>query len=316
MIIWIVSDGKRGHTSQTFGLAEALLAEAGRRSPGENGAFHVVSVEGMSCAAKFFYLGRDLDLPRPDLILGAGHGVHIPMLHMAHRFNALCMVCMKPSLPAAFFDLCLVPRHDLPENTGITPHIFPTIGAINGIKCDPGREKRHTLILIGGPSKEYEWDSEMIVTQLDDIARHTATPMVLTTSRRTPQDFISELAKTCPSIRIVPLEQTDSSWVSRHLASAREIWVSQDSVSMVYESLASGAPVGILDMQPRPEKPSRVARGLQMLLHEERVTLYRTWASTHRLVRQKEPLFEAERAAGYILDRYPQLLTPAQAPAP
>lgn len=308
MIIRIVSDGKRGHTSQTFGLADALLAEAERRSPGGGHESHVVSVEGMACSAKFLYLGEELGLPKPDLVIGAGHGVHVPLLHMAHAYDAVCIVCMKPSLPASLFDLCLIPRHDLPPGAVASGHIFPTIGAINGVKNDPTQEKKHTLILIGGPSKEYDWDSEMIVTQLDDIARHTSTPMVLTTSRRTPIDFISELAKTCPSIRIVPMDATDSNWVPRHLATAREIWVSQDSVSMVYESLASGAPVGILDMQPRRPKPSRVARGLHMLLEEKRVTPYREWASTHRLISQAEPLFEAERAARYILDRFPRLL--------
>ncbi len=309
MIIRIVSDGKRGHTSQTFGLADALLEEAERRSPGGGHASHVVSVEGMACSAKFRYLGEELGLPKPDVVIGAGHGVHIPLLHMSHAYDAVSIVCMKPSLPASFFDLCIIPRHDLPKGAAASGHIFPTIGAINGVKNDPSQEKRHTLILIGGPSKEYSWDSEMIVTQLEDIARHTCTPMVLTTSRRTPDDFISELAGACPSIRIVPMDATDSNWVPRHLATAREIWVSQDSVSMVYESLASGAPVGILDMQPRRPKPSRVARGLDMLLEEKRVTRYRDWASTHRLVSQQEPLFEAERAARYILDRFPRLLS-------
>lgn len=309
MVIWIVSDGKRGHTSQTFGLAEALTEEFVRRNPGTACESHTVSVEGMASTAKFFYLGKELGLPCPDLILGAGHGVHIPMLHMARHYKALSIVCMKPSLPTFFFDLCVVPRHDLPEKKMGSAHIFPTVGAINGIKSCPEQDKKHTLILIGGPSKEYEWDSEMIITQLADIARHTTAPMVLTTSRRTPPDFTAELAKTCPSIHIVPLEQTDSGWVARHLAAAKEIWVSQDSVSMVYESLSSGAPVGILDMHPRTDTPSRVARGLHMLLDEKRVTPYRTWASSHCLVTQKSPLFEAERTAKYILDHFPQLLT-------
>ncbi len=309
MIIWIVSDGKRGHTSQTFGLAEAITEEFMRRTPGASCESHTVSVEGMAGTAKFFYLGKELGLPHPDLILGAGHGVHIPMLHMAKHYKALSIVCMKPSLPAFFFDLCIVPRHDLTEKNVGSAHIFPTVGALNGIKSYPNQDKKHSLILIGGPSKEYEWDSEMIITQLADIARHTSVPMVLTTSRRTPPNFTAELEKTCPSIHVVPFEQTDSNWVSRHLAAAKEIWVSQDSVSMVYESLSSGAPVGILDMQPRTARPSRVAHGLHMLLDEERVTPYRTWASTHHLITQKSPLFEAERTAKYILDNFPQLLS-------
>lgn len=308
MTIWIVSDGKRGHLNQTQGLARELISEARRRQPEDNHEYFVVSVEGKSRAARLFYLGKELDLPTPDLILGAGHGTHIPLLHMARHYKALGIVCMKPSLPATMFDLCLIPRHDLIGKQQTGSSILPTVGALHGIKPSPETPKKHTLILIGGPSKEFDWDEDTLINQLADITRHNDIPLVLTTSRRTPQNFVPDLRQACPGIRIVPVEETDAAWVPAHLAAARDIWVSQDSVSMVYESLGSGAPVGILDMPPRSKTPSRVAQGLRMLIEENRVTPYRTWASSHRLSTTHAPLLEAERIASCILDRYPALL--------
>lgn len=313
MIIYIISDGKKGHLSQTRGLANALLEEAKRRKPGGKHAVHEVDVSKKGFFAKFFYKGKDLDLPRPDLCLCAGHGTHWAALSLARHLRCLCMVCMKPSLPLSFFDLCITPRHDLPEGTPAGHGIFPTNGAINAIRPRPDVAKTETLILIGGPSKSYNWDAETLINQLSAIARHSTTPMVLTTSRRTPEDFAADVNATNPSIRVVPVSETGPNWVSEHLACAREVWVTQDSVSMVYEALSSGAPVGILEMPAKegPHKPdaSRIARGLNMLIGDGSVCRFTEWAKTHELPRSEQVLNEADRAAAYIFEHFPRLWT-------
>ncbi len=313
MIIYIVSDGKKGHLSQTRGLANALLERAREARPDMVHEVHEVDVSGKGWFAKLGYKGKELDLPRPHLILCAGHGTHLAALSLARHLRCLCMVCMKPSLPARLFDLCIVPRHDLPEGKAPAAHIFPTAGALNSVRPDPEAEKRETLILIGGPSKDFVWDSEMVLNQLATITRRNTRPMVLTTSRRTPADFAGDVASTCPSIRVEPVEQTGPNWVAEHLATAREVWVTQDSVSMVYESLSSGAPVGIIEMQRkgdrrRKQKVSRVVRGLGMLIEEGQVCSFTEWAKTGELPQPKGTLNEAGRAADYILTHFPQLL--------
>lgn len=313
MIIYIISDGKKGHLSQTRGLAAALLEEARSRKPDAEHAVHEIDVSGKSFFSKFFYKGKELTLPEPDLCLCAGHGTHWAALSLARHKGCPCMVCMKPSVPLSWFDLCITPRHDLPEGTPVGHGIFPTNGAINGIRPQPQVAKTETLILIGGPSKSYNWDAETLIRQLDDIARHSTTPMVLTTSRRTPEDFAGDVNATCPSIRVIPVGETGPNWVAEHLAAAREVWVTQDSVSMVYESLSSGAPVGILEMPAKegPHKPdaSRIARGLNMLIADGSVRRYTDWAKTRELPANAQPLNEAGRAAAYIIEHFPSLLS-------
>lgn len=313
MVIYIVSDGKKGHLSQTRGLADALCRHAKELAPQKENVIHEVDISGRSLISKLFYKGGDLRLPRPNLILCAGHGTHFPALSLARHFRCLCMVCMKPSLPMGMFDLCIVPRHDLPEGDATGGHVFRTIGAINSIRPRPEVEKKEILILIGGPSREYGWDAEMILTQLSTIVRKSTIPMVLTTSRRTPPDFAQDVMNACPSIHVEPVESTGPTWMVEHLAAAREVWVTQDSVSMVYEALSSGAPVGILDM-PRKGKPqegggSRVARGLRMLVDDGSVCTFTNWARTHTLPHSATLLQEADRTADYILGRFPSLLS-------
>ncbi|MBR5879864.1 MAG: mitochondrial fission ELM1 family protein, partial [Akkermansia sp.] len=190
MIIYIISDGKKGHLSQTRGLATALIEQATERAPECQHSCHEVDITGLSWFGKLFYKGKELNLPHPDLILCAGHGTHLAALSLARHLRCLCMVCMRPSLPVGAFDLCITPRHDLPDGFEANGQIFPTNGAINGIRPNPDVPKTQTLVLIGGPSKSYNWDAELVLNQLSSIARLTTTPIVLTTSRRTPADFV------------------------------------------------------------------------------------------------------------------------------
>ncbi len=312
MVIYIISDGKKGHLSQTRGLAEALLVRARAAKPDAEHSCHEVSVLGKTWLSKLFYKGKDLDLPRPNLILCAGHSTHLAALSLARHMRCLCMVCMRPSLPARFFDLCIMPRHDVPEGGVPGSRVFLTNGAINCIKPCPDEPKKETLVLIGGPSKEFKWEAEHVLNQLTTIASQCSRAIVLTTSRRTPQDFVQDVVAACPSIKVEPVDQTGPTWVADHLATAHEVWVTQDSVSMVYEALSSGAPVGIIEMlrkgDPHKDKPSRVVRGLNMLIADGGATTFTEWAKTHSIARPKAVLNEAGRTADYILTTFPGLL--------
>lgn len=312
MVIYIISDGKKGHLSQTYGLAQALMERAQKQCPGGHHSYHEVKVNHMSLFSKFLYKGSDITYPRPDLILCAGHGTHIPALRLARRFRCPCMVCMRPSLPMRLFSLCIIPKHDYPADATPTGNILLTNGSLNAITPQPEVEKKETLLLIGGPSKEFGWDEDYILTQLSTITRYNTRQMVLTTSRRTPADFAQRVMAECPSIRVEPVETTGPNWVADHLASAAEVWVTQDSVSMVYEALSCGAPVGIIEMPAQPKRagkaPSRVARGLVHLMEGGYVTTFTQWAKSHELI-AGPPLNEAARAADYILTQFPTILS-------
>lgn len=312
MVIYIISDGKKGHLSQTRGLAQALIKQADSLSPGKNHSVHEIEVSHFNLFSKLTYKGQDITYPKPDIILCAGHGTHITALRLARRYHCPSLVCMKPSLPLRFFSLCIVPRHDFPEKAKLPDHVLLTNGAINTITPTPDSEKKETLLLIGGPSKEFGWDEDHLLTQLSTIARYNAGQMVLTTSRRTPKDFVQAIASACPSIRVEPVETTGSTWVADHLTAAREVWATQDSVSMVYEAVSSGAPVGVIEMPVHPKRarkePSRVARGLANLVKDGYVTTYTSWLKNHQLT-AGPTLHEADRAAEFVLKRYPDLLS-------
>ena len=72
------------------------------------------------------------NLPPPDLILGAGHATHLVLWWLARKHRTQSIVMMKPSLPMAWFSLCLVPAHDFrvpPQGE----NLIVTQGALNRV---------------------------------------------------------------------------------------------------------------------------------------------------------------------------------------
>ncbi len=336
-MIWILSDGKAGHLSQTRGLAMALIKcrggqirEIGLEGKGFFGKLKAMWEEkSKGKNQKLKNLDSTVENCQPDYIISAGHGTHLPLLLCGWLYKkAKTVVCMKPSFPMRWFDFCIVPRHDLsPELLAKPPaHIIPTFGAINGVHPSPERPKTHTLMLIGGPSKEYGWDGKQVIEQLKAVSSQQPpsprlqrtggtedggkmaedggrTKFLLTTSRRTPAGFVDALRKECPSIEVVPVEETPRGWIAEKLAGATAVWVTRDSVSMIYEALGSGAPVGLLNMIPHggvTAEKSRVGKGIEMLEGDGWVTSFDIWKGTGSL-KSKGALVEVDRVADMLV---------------
>lgn len=293
LTIWRFTDGKRGHENQTLGLVEALC----RLTPCEVKTLTIT--KGWSSLFDWLFkrFPAGYTLPKPDLIIGAGHATHWPMLAARRAHGGKIAVLMKPSLPLAWFDQVIAPEHDdLTE----TPNRLQTKGPINRIR--PGHHDERTgLMLIGGPSSEYGWNETALLKQIHLIALHQ--PEItwhLTTSRRTPAGFMANVEKLgLPNLHAADHNKISQNWLPEHLAQSAQVWVTPDSASMVYEALTSGAAVGCLELPFL--KPGRVARGLQNLVRENRVTEFPEWERSGILKPNTQALNEAERCAKTLL---------------
>lgn len=295
--ILLLSDGKPGHENQSRGLAEAL---------GRLTEVHItlLPVKKQHLLASIFTSGKlHEDLPKPDLIIGAGHAVHGRMLAISRSSDAPCVVMMKPTLPSIFFSLCLIPRHDL-KGKPPRPNMIATRGALNRVP-PPGERSCHGgLILLGGPSSSYAWDSDAMSQAICSIVEACGErPWRITNSRRTPEGELESLAKACPALVTHPHATTGRDWLPERLAEAAEVWVSEDSVSMIYEALSSGARVGLLQV-PRLKPNGRVARGIDELIEDGYLTPVSKWEPSTTLPEPPEVLRESERCAAEVLKRF------------
>ena len=292
LVVWMVSDGKPGHVNQSLGLAEALA----RATPAQIRTLPALP----ACRAWLALLLKRFpgnQLPAPDLIVGAGHATHLTLLAAGRARGGRSVVLMKPSLPRRAFDLCILPEHD---GVAADAHTLVTAGALNRIRPSVDRDPNYGLLLIGGASPHFDWDSDAIQVQIRSIL--TRTPDIqwtLTTSRRTPADFLGQLPS-FPNLEVVPHTATSPDWLPEQLSRSGTVWVTPDSASMVFEALSAGADVGVFDLPVNPK--SRVARAIARLADTQRISRFVSWCAHGTLHPNLHPLAEADRCAEWILE--------------
>jgi uncharacterized protein len=299
IIIWRLIDGKPGHENQSLGLVNSLKSKASCN------CFDVkvsIPLEALfNLFTSTWSLGKDL--PFPDLIVCAGHATHLHALAARRAFGGKTIVLMQPSLPVSWFDLCLIPEHDAYRGKG---EYLETRGVLNPIKPDGQHHQNKSFIMVGGPSKHYEWVTSDLITQVYELLKQNPNiEYTLTTSRRTPKDFISAVKRiNFSNLMIVPFADTQSGWVARMLAESASAWVTEDSVSMVYESLTANVAVGLLNLQTMRE--SRVTKGVKNLVSKGLVTRFDFLGMYQNKLRPVVGFTEANRCSNWILERWIQ----------
>jgi mitochondrial fission protein ELM1 len=293
IVVWRFSDGKAGHDSQSRGLVGALSERVSLSCCD-------IDVAHAGNAVRWWLRGRyppGESFPAPDLLIGAGHATHFHLLAARRSRGGRSVVLMKPSLPGRWFDLCLVPQHDRAPPRA---NLVTTCGTLNAVRRG-GRHAADTgLIVLGGPSRHVRWDDAHVLGQVEQLCRQRPkSRWLLTTSRRTPARLTGTL-RTLNEVVFEPFDATRPEWLPAHMARAGEVWVTRDSVSMVYEALGSGARVGLLDV-PARGADSRVAAGVDALVERGWVAAPGQWQLAPG---PDQPLDEAARCADWIMEQW------------
>lgn len=279
--ILVISDGKAGHENQSLGLAEAMA----HLHPAEAHTLRL-NMEKWTYPRLKAAIAQATNFPSPDFVLAAGHATHPTALVIARIYGARSICLMKPSLPTAWFDVCICPEHDF-IGKHVPPNVITSKGALNRVRPAAGA-RSGKFLLIGGPSKTHGYNETSLISRLRRIAADGGWQVA--DSRRTPASFLPTLRKELPSLTVFPHLETHPDWLAGKLSSAEAVWVTEDSVSMIYEALTGGAKVGVLDM-PRLRTDARVIRGLEAL----RATGHFDPNAPPR------PLAEADRCAAILL---------------
>jgi mitochondrial fission protein ELM1 len=301
-VVWHCSDDKPGHDNQIRGLLRALA----KRVPLQVHTLHMPEPNAQRCLATLTNLLRrrcpdGRHLPDPDLIVGAGHATHLPMLSARRARGGRVIVFMKPSLPLRCFDLCIVPQHDA---VAARANVLQTRGPLNAIEPAPNKLEHHGLILLGGPSKHYRWSDQAMLENIATLVHcDLKWSWTVAGSRRTPDSMEQMLlAAKLPNLVYVAARDTGPEWLPFRLSEAPQVWVTEDSMSMVYEALSANAAVGVL---PVPRRGfSRVSRDMEQLLAEGRLTSYDDWCKGQALRQPAQPLNEAARCAEWVVGHW------------
>lgn len=313
-VVWLITDNKPGHRNQLKGLGSRLRVLADARVHWIEAPAHPVPLWRVLLARP---PELDASLPPPDLIVAAGTGTHRLLLSLRRHRKARTLVLMKPGFPLALVDGAIIPAHD---EVAESAKVCVTEGAINAVSpMAKITGKNNALILVGGPSRHFEWQEDKLLDQIGNlIARYPGWHWTLADSRRTPDSMAHALARLESSalavlpprghgnpaagVRFVRHQDTYEGWLSHQFAASRAVWVTPDSMSMVCEAATSGVPTGLLEL--RECSGSRVARGVARLCQLGYVARWQD----HETVMGEAPrpalrLWEADRAARWVLSR-------------
>lgn len=269
MHIVYVSDSKAGHRSQALGLFQAMQRQQA------DATFEEVSIQDLpiiSLIKALFSSKNTLFEQAPDFIFGVGSHTHFRVWLLGKIFKkAKTVILMKPNLPIAWFDYAVIPEHDgIPGNS----HVIVTRGALNPIRNENRHQAARILITLGGSSKRHQWNQEKVLLSVQQIVEHNPnSEIILTTSRRTPAGFIDILKQQsfAKRLQICPVEQTPQGWIFEEMQKAEAVWVTEDSVSMIYEALTAGCRVGVIAMDRL--KQDRITNSVDRLLKQEQIGL-------------------------------------------
>ena len=305
----ICSDGRPGHAKQTHAVVAALAS----LTPLSMETCTLAPAAGLGRVLQGLTALRAPDrssigfaLTDVDLIIGAGTRTHLPMLAMKFRCRAKLVTCMSPDPMLRFwFDLCLVPRHDNPP---ARRNIFTTFGPpcmkISGEHHNP----KMGLILAGGlDPKSHYWDTSNLMNQIEAlITRMPEISWTVSSSPRTPADTIDQLRRLAAhnhQVRFFSAADTPPGWIDSAYKVHDQVWVTADSVSMVYEALTAGCRVGILPVAWKNPQ-NKFQCGIDDLNANGLILDYSRWQKGQQWPEILKPLDEAERCASEILRRW------------
>ena len=286
MRILILSDGKKGHENQSLGLAEAIL----RR---REGSYEISRIEDAPLGPQNSH--------QINLIIAAGHGTHPFLIRSARRHRCPSVVIMKPSLPSFLFSHCLVPEHDLKPGKKTPKNYIPTKGALNRISETIPEKEAKGLIMLGGPSKHFTWQTEPLLEAIASIVlSHPELIWTVGDSRRTPESVLPELAEKGLPLSIASHKEATGTWLMDQLLASQVAWITPDSTSMLSEALTAGCKLGTL---PLPAKDTRLSRAHDQLAKEAWLTPFAHYDTNATLPAPPYPLHETARCAEILLDK-------------
>jgi len=303
-------DGSPGHEKQTKGIIKAL----GRLLTLNIKEIRIkrqTFVQDLWSWIKYFFAWSSFPsycLDSYDILIGTGSHTHIPMLTYKKHCNGFVCTCMAPPwILRKKFDLCFIPQHDgIPEGN----NIITTVGPPN---CSEAREEHDSnrgLILLGGTDpKSHHWNSETVSDYIRElIDKETEKEWTISSSPRTPEETVSLIEKIALqfyNVTFFKFEDTKPGWVEKQYESNKTVWVTADSMSMVYEALSAGCSVGILPVEWK-NKENKFNRSEHFLLDQGFVISFAEWKDGSRRWKEIQPLNEAGRCANEIMIKWCQ----------
>ncbi len=306
MNVWTVSVANAGTLTQCLGVAHHFSSNPHRV---------IVKKRLRRWSKGWLSPYRHLEAADPDLIISCGSKApaHVMAIVASCRHKPFTVHLQPPEKERAEdYDLVFVGRHDWSDWAASQPNFRSMIGAPNEVTSTELKVLRNSArsewagdggavvtVLIGGPTQAFTFDSkttERLLEQIRSLASNGWNVLV-STSRRTPPDLLMRLLSN-QTKRLIVWDHTGPNPYRQFLAAADAFLITEDSVTMISEALATGRPVYTFRLPTLPSVKLEKFKRLHCDMMQN-LQLIREFDG-ELLPYHYTPLDEAKRIAGLI----------------
>lgn len=274
---WLVCEDLGGLRSQARGLAEVAGIAAEERLFTPRFPWSAMAPRMWPAPARVAGLAP----PYPELLIGCGGNAAAVLA--ALRRQARGVIIQHPRMDPRRFDLIVTAPHD-----GLSGrNVFVARTALHGMTPRLPSERAIwtprlaqlprplVAVLVGGSNGRFRLDvavAEAIAAQLRTMMREDKVGLALTPSRRTGPEVRATFRRVLEPEGAYVWDMTGDNPYVGMLACADAILVTEDSVSMISEAVATSVPVMTIGL---PGKSRRIRAFTQGLIDAGRVRPYR-----------------------------------------
>tara|TARA_B100001113_G_scaffold252675_1_gene208312 strand:- start:5170 stop:6129 length:960 start_codon:yes stop_codon:yes gene_type:complete len=312
MNVYWFQDSKTGHLKQVQALLDQLKKEI------------KISITPINCSNHESVPGILFDeshFDGPTILIGAGHDVYSKILQAKKYIQKLTdqdifsIAVLRPSYKLNSFDLIVAPEHDfrkrlLPEN------VISFQGSLTTTSQSPIDENK-AIIAIGGPSKHYKFDEEILMKQIHYILSvHPKHQFKIFNSRRTPYTLNIKLKdglKNFSNVKFIDLNSPESDTFQDSINKSSLKFVTPDSSNLVFEALSANGQTYLIQIEnPQYRRifgAKKIRESMSELINSKRVGVVSILNKKGGIVISKietpsshfEPLAEVEKVSFSII---------------
>jgi mitochondrial fission protein ELM1 len=264
----LLTQGMHGMISQVEGLAKALDLDFTHHTVELNNFWKLFPPKLTPISQNVF---KKINAEDFDVIISCGRKSVIPSIYLKKNSSKkiINIHIQDPKVNLDNFNYVIAPEHD-----GLSGmNIFSTKGAMHYLSREEieknsdylknrlDTNKEYFSLILGGPTKHYDYSDENILNILDlfdNLISKNNLQGIVIPSMRTPQNII-ELCKNKLSTNSLIIDNVDKKAYLSALSIAKYVAVTCDSTSMISEAALTGKPIYVADI-PAKKNDHRIKK--------------------------------------------------------